>query len=107
MKLSWHKIPTTTWFQMPQKQQLLNVAAELARVSVGIARYGHRDQITRGAYERAFDLIDLTLEDSRWESQSLQWRYLRDVLASLYQGGGDRAVLNFLYNWLVKTSENI
>jgi len=92
---------------MPKKQQILNLAAEVARVSAAINRYGARDLIAKQACERALDLIDLILEDARWREQSLRWRYFRDVIAASYLGRVDSAATNFLSDWLIKTSENL
>lgn len=107
MKLSRHKISLEDWTKMPLKQQLLNLAAELARLSSAINRYGNNDPLAREAGERALDLIDLILEDPRRQNQSLRWRYLRDFIAASYLGRVDPVATRFFSDWLVKTSENL
>jgi hypothetical protein len=107
MKLSRHKISIEDWTKMPLKQQLLNLAAELARLSAAINRYGAGDPLAREAGERTLDLIDLMLEDQRWQNQSLRWRYLRDAIAASYLGKVDSAATHFFSDWLVKTSESL
>ncbi|MBI4359227.1 MAG: hypothetical protein HY577_01390 [Candidatus Nealsonbacteria bacterium] len=105
MKLSSHKISSEKWREMTQKEQLLNLAAELARVSAAINRYGAEDRMAKQAGERALDLIDLILDDARWQEQSLNWRYLRDVVAASYLGRVDSVVTNFFSNWLITRSD--
>ena len=107
MKLSQHKISLEKWTAMPQKEQLLNLSAELVRISSAARLYGNSDSLARESYERTLDLVDLILEDPRWQDRSLEWRYFLDSLSSLYVGKGDSATINFYSNWLLNLSQNM
>ncbi|MBU4481375.1 hypothetical protein KKH59_03620 [Patescibacteria group bacterium] len=107
MKLSSHKISLENWTNLTQKQQLLNLAAELARISLSMNRYGSQDRLVKESLERAFDLVDLILQDPRWKKQSLEWRYFRDGLSLLYLGKADALIAKFFYTWLINFSENL
>ena len=90
---------------MSKKRQVLNLAAEMTRVASGSIKYGSQDTMVKEACERALDLIDLTLEDSRWRKEFLQWRYLRDAVVSLYLGKADPVVAKLICHWLMGLSE--
>jgi len=108
MKLSQHKISLEEWTALPQKKQLLNLSAELVRISSAAKLYDNNDPLTKESYERALDLVDLILGDPRWQDKSLEWRYFRDSLSSLYIGKADAATTtNFFSNWLLNLSQNM
>ncbi len=101
------EITIGSWSKMPKKQQILNLSAELARVSSAFSRYGNDDPITKEAYERAFELIDLTLKDPRWQDMTMDWRYFRDSMAALYLNKTDPAITNFFSSFLITLSQKI
>jgi len=63
---------TEKWFAYPSNQQLLMIANELNRAQHALVK-GDTDNATH-AWERAFELTDLTVEDSK------NGRLLRELL---------------------------
>ena len=54
------------WFTLPLVTQLAHIGSEVARTR----QWQHKDDASfRNAFERALDLFDLTLEDSRWRGR--------------------------------------
>ncbi|HBV57897.1 MAG TPA: hypothetical protein DEB73_01360 [Candidatus Magasanikbacteria bacterium] len=84
-----HKnLATGRWFQMSLVEQLGNVGSEVRR-AVNWTIKGNAEQSNR-ALERAFDLLDLTIGDSRWIGSKLkELCRVREVLADTFYG--DRA----------------
>ena len=66
---------TEKWFSYPGFQQLLMIANELNRVQNALAKDNIENAIH--AWERAFELTDLTVEDQknkRWLAELLRFR---------------------------------
>jgi len=99
------KITSEKWMAMPKKQQLLNLSAELARVSSAFGKYGNEDQITKEGYERAIEMVDLMLEDKRWREMAMNLRFFRDSLASLYLNKVNPEVVNFFSRFFIDISQ--
>jgi hypothetical protein len=93
VKLSQHKTTEEQWCAFDTRFQLHAIATELARISSASVRHGNEDRMTHGAYDRFFDLVDLTLADPKWKGQVRALYGLRDAVASLYVGAGDPAVV--------------
>ena len=72
------------WQKLSLFEQLGNIGSE-----VGRARKWHgRDEKTfQGAVERALELFDLTLEDSRWKGRRLEIARAREVFVDAVFGG--------------------
>ena len=76
--LLYHKNMTVEkWFAYPRYQQVLMIANELNRAQNALMR-GDQDNAIH-AWERAFELTDLTVEDKkngRWLKELLRFREL-------------------------------
>lgn len=107
MKSLSHNITFDKWIEMPKKQQMLNLSAELARISTAFSRYGNDDQITKEGYERALEMVDLILKDPRWQDKTMEWRYFRDSLSALYLNRVDPEIINFFSNFLMSLSQGV
>lgn len=73
------------WFTLSLCEQLGNIGSEVGRAA---KRERDGDIIQRDrALQRAFDLLDLTMSDSRWQGPKLKEICLvRDVLADTFYG---------------------
>lgn len=74
------------WHQLSLAEQLANVGSEVGRMR----RWRERDPraMTR-AFERALELLDLTLADPRWRQRLREIARAREMLCDAAAGGGD------------------
>jgi hypothetical protein len=71
------------WGKLSLKEQLGNIGSEISRV----IRWRGKDQkLFNGAVDRALELLDLTLEDSRWKSRRLEIERAREVFCEIVFG---------------------
>lgn len=73
------------WFNLTLYEQLGNVGSEVGRAlkRQKADDFASRDQ----ALARAFDLLDLTIKDSRWRARLKEICRAREVLADFFYGG--------------------
>lgn len=72
------------WRELSLAAQLANVGAEVGR----IARWRGRDErLATGAFERALELLDLTLADPRWLGRLREIARARELLCDAVSGG--------------------
>lgn len=85
MRKFLHKdIAAGRWFQMSLMEQLGNIGSEIGRAR----KWQGRDKkIFEGAVERALELFDLTLEDSRWKGRRYEIARAREVFVDALFGG--------------------
>lgn len=73
------------WFEMSILEQLGNVGSEVGRA----AKWQKQNDLEKRdkALDRAFDLLDLTIMDRRWQSYRLkELCRAREVLADVFYG---------------------
>lgn len=72
------------WFQLSLAEQLGNIGSEVSRAS----RWQNKDKkLFWGAVERALELFDLTLADSRWKGRRREIARAREVFCDAIYGG--------------------
>jgi hypothetical protein len=72
------------WGQLSLAAQLANVGSEVGRM----VRWGGRDErLATGAFERALELLDLTLGDPRWRGRLREIARARELLCDAAAGG--------------------
>lgn len=72
------------WGRLTLLEQLANVGSEVGRMR----RWRERDQrLTTGAFERALELLDLTLADPRWRTRLREIARARELLCDAASGG--------------------
>lgn len=72
------------WFSLSLSEQLGNVGSEVGRAAAALRR-GNEERKER-ALERAFELMDLTLEDARWRGRCREIARAREVCADTFYG---------------------
>jgi len=83
MKNFIHKeLAAGRWFELSLKEQMGNIGSEVSR-----AANWQGKELFRGAVDRALDLFDLTLEDSRWKGRRLEIARAREVFCDAVYGG--------------------
>lgn len=72
------------WGQLSLVEQLGNVGSEVGR----LRRWRQRDErLAAGAFERALELLDLTLADPRWRARLREIARARELLCDAATGG--------------------
>lgn len=74
------------WGRFTLAEQLANVGSEVGRMR----RWRGRDErLMAGAFERALELLDLTLADPRWRDRLREIARARELLCDAAAGGRD------------------
>ena len=72
------------WIQFSLPEQMANIGSEIHRL---IQAHNKNDSIRfNAAFDRALELIDLTLADSRWKKGYKEIARIREVLCDIYFG---------------------
>ena len=67
-KIFHQELAAGKWFKMSLAEQMANIGSEVSRAHKW---EGKDEDIFWGAVNRALELFDLTLTDSRWKGQEL------------------------------------
>lgn len=70
------------WYTLSLAQQLGNIGSEINRVNTFFKR-NEKEKLEK-AFERALELIDLTLSDIRWKHRLREITRSRELLCSLF-----------------------
>ncbi|MBI4257087.1 hypothetical protein HY626_03465 [Candidatus Uhrbacteria bacterium] len=73
------------WQQFTLAQQFGHVGSEVSRAR----KAGSDEQRFWSAITRAFELLDLTIQDARWKSRLRELLRVREVLADAVLGGSE------------------
>ncbi len=89
------RLASGRWQTMPLAEQLANVGSDVVRVR----RWQEKDaQLCENAFQRAVELLDLTIGDSRWTGRRKELTRARELLCDAMLGGkeygGDLASLD-------------
>ena len=74
------------WAKLSLVEQLGNVGSEVGRM---LRARGRDERRMTAAFERALELLDLTLADSRWRGRLKEIARARELLCDAVAGGGD------------------
>lgn len=102
MKNKFHKSLTQErWNSFSKRDQILNIGAELQR-----AKNWLEEKQVMNCLDRAFELLDLTLNDKRWKKRELF--LLREALAGFYskEKKGKKELVN-IFRTLLNFSKSI
>ena len=83
---SHRELAAGQWSKLSLAEQLANVGSEVGRM----VRWRDRDaRLMNGAFDRALELLDLTLADPRWRNRLSEISRARELLcAAVLDGGG-------------------
>lgn len=70
------------WQSFSKEEQVLNIAAEFSRAKNWLAKNDKQEVLN--CLNRAFELIDLTVQDPRWRKALNELLRFREVLAEFY-----------------------
>jgi hypothetical protein len=74
------------WGRLTLAEQLANVGAEVGRM---LRWEGQDARLAAGAFERALELLDLTLADLRWRGRLREIARARELLCDAASGGSE------------------
>jgi len=72
------------WGRLSLAEQLGNVGSEVGRM---LRARGRDERLMTGAFERALELLDLTLADRRWRGRLREIARARELLCDAAAGG--------------------
>ncbi|MEK7121152.1 MAG: hypothetical protein AAB857_00415 [Patescibacteria group bacterium] len=77
-------VSESRWHTLPLAEQMANIGSEVGRA----AKWQDKDPARfNGAVARALELIDLTLEDSRWHSRLPELGRFKELFCDAVLGG--------------------
>lgn len=104
MQNIWHKnLTLERWQTFAYKNQILMIATEILRAKKCLTT--NRQSDLKPTLERAFELIDLTIEDQKSKPKLLDLLHFREALAHFYIYESSPAVFEIFYDWLKRESE--
>ena len=74
------------WGQFSLAEQLANVGSEVGRM---LRWRGRDERLMTGAFDRALELLDLTLADPRWRDRLREIARARELLCDAAAGGSE------------------
>jgi len=78
------------WGQLSLAEQLGNVGSEVGRM---LRWRGRDERLMLSAFDRALELLDLTLGDPRWRGRLREIARVRELLCDASAGGADYATM--------------
>jgi hypothetical protein len=83
MRNKFHKnLTLERWQKFSKETQILNIAAEFSRAKNWLIKKDENEVLN--CLDRSFELIDLTVNDSKWKKSLKELLRFRDVLAGFY-----------------------
>lgn len=84
MNIQHKELADGRWFTLSFAEQMGNIGSEISRAAAA-----KEDQKRWSAITRAFELLDLTLQDDRWRGRRKEITRVREVLGDAVLGGKD------------------
>lgn len=86
MSSQHHTLAAGRWQNLSLVEQLGNVGSEVSRA----IRWREKDEaLYENAMERAFELLDLTIQDPRWRKRLKELTRVREILSDAFLGGNE------------------
>ena len=83
MQNKFHKnLTLERWKKFPKETQILNIAAEFSRAKNWLIKKDEHKVLN--CLDKSFELIDLTINDSKWKKSLKELLRFREVLAEFY-----------------------
>jgi hypothetical protein len=103
--MQYHKdLTLEKWSKLPKQAQIMNIGAEVSRAQ-------NWQNLKEGAkvkecMERALELLDLTLEDKRWEEKLGDLLRIREGLAAFYVSDSAPIIYQVYLDWLTQFAQS-
>lgn len=77
MNITFHKESACgSWYKLSLAEQLGNIGSEVGRAANS---KGKNEELFQGSFQRALELFDMTLEDSRWQGRRTEIARAREL----------------------------
>lgn len=84
MPIQHQELSQGKWFELSLAEQLGNIGSEVDRA----IKWRNKDNIKfQNSFERALELLDLTIQDSRWKNRLREIVRAREILCDAITGG--------------------
>lgn len=84
MNIVFHKESAAgSWYKLSLAEQLGNIGSEVGRAANS---KGKNEELFQGSFQRALELFDMTLEDSRWQGRRMEIARARELFCSAALG---------------------
>lgn len=84
MNIIFHKESAAgSWYKLSLAEQLGNIGSEVGRAANS---KGKNEELFQGSFQRALELFDMTLEDSRWRGRRMEIARARELFCSAALG---------------------
>ena len=104
-KLVYHENLSGRWHKFPYSQQILMIANELHRAKNLLAKKDYVE--AKNAYERAFELLDLTISLGHSNSERYELLRFREMLGHAYLNESNNIELAIkLYDVLISLNKD-
>ena len=104
-KLVFHRDLGDRWHEFPRSQQILAIASELQRAANFLKANDSFE--AKNAYERAFELLDLTIDITSVTAERYELLRLREMLGHLYLNEpGNMKLVKRLFDVLISLNKD-
>lgn len=103
--MKYHKdLTPEKWSTLPKQAQIMNIGAEVSRAQ----NWQNLKETTKvkECMERALELLDLTLEDKRWQDKLGDLLRVREGLTAFYAYDSAPIMYLFYLDWLTQFAQS-
>lgn len=84
MSIQHENLAAGEWYKLLLVEQLGNIGSEVSRAIY----WQNKDRrLFKNTMDRAFELLDLTIQDSRWRNRLKELVRVREIMADAISGG--------------------
>lgn len=84
MSVQHKNLAAGKWYTLSLMEQMANIGSEISRA----AHWQNKDkELFKSATDRAFELLDFTIQDNRWRNRLKEIVRIREILADAILGG--------------------
>lgn len=97
--MQYHKeLTPEKWASFPKQVQIMNIGAEISRAQSW--QDINKKEKTQECLERAMELLDLTIQDKRWQDQLGDLLRIREALGYFYASDSAAIIYKVFLDWL-------
>ena len=100
-----HKeLNVSKWEKVAKQAQIMNIGAEISRAQ-NWQNLQDQEKV-RECIERALELLDLTIQDQRWEDKLGDLMRIREALCYFYSFESAPIITKIFLDWLTQFAQN-
>ena len=103
--MRYHKdLTLEKWSKLPKRGKIMNIGAEISRAE-NWQNLKNKEKV-RECIERSMELLDLTIQDKRWEEKLGELLRIREALAYFYSFESAPIIFKIYQDWLTQFAQN-